>query len=227
MRPSWHRPGAAPTPLASARVVASSRLDDVARRIAAIDPALGQVIDAHGPRRLPPRPRVGDRFETLAHSITHQQLAGRAAATIWSRVRATVPGDFTPEAVVAVAPEALAAAGLSGAKRAALTDLAHHVLDGRVRLDRLGHATDAEVVAELVQVRGIGPWTAEMFLMFTLRRPDVWPIGDLGVRTGWARAHGLDEAPDARRLAEAGEPFRPHRSLVAWYCWRSCEPPPL
>nr|WP_249419862.1 hypothetical protein [Rhabdothermincola salaria] len=162
----------------------------------------------------------------MAHSITHQQLAGRAAATIWSRVRATVPGPFTPEALVAVDPGDLAAAGLSGTKRAAVVDLAHHVLDGRVRLERLGHLADAEVVDELVQVRGIGPWTAEMFLMFTLRRPDVWPVGDLGVRAGWARAHGLDDLPDARRLAELGEPFRPHRSLVAWYCWRACEPEP-
>jgi DNA-3-methyladenine glycosylase II len=207
-------------------VAPSPHRRDVARRIAALDPALGRIIAAHGPRRLPPRPPVAQRFETLAHSITHQQLGGRAAATIWSRVRATVPGAFTPEAVVAVDPDALAAAGLSGAKRAALVDLALHVLDGRVRLERLGYKTDADVVDELVQVRGIGPWTAEMFLMFTLRRPDVWPVGDLGVRAGWARAHGLVDLPDARRLAELGEPFRPHRSLVAWYCWRACEPFP-
>jgi DNA-3-methyladenine glycosylase II len=193
--------------------------------VAAVDPVLADLAARHGPMRIAAPPPVAGRFEALAHSITHQQLAGRAATTIWGRVRATVEGPFTADAILDVDPAALSAAGLSRAKRAAIVDLALHVSDGRVRLDRMGRRDDGDVVDELVQVRGIGPWTAEMFLMFTLHRLDVWPVGDLGVRNGWARAHGLATAPTPKELEQLGERFRPHRSVVAWYCWRACEDP--
>jgi 3-methyladenine DNA glycosylase/8-oxoguanine DNA glycosylase len=166
---------------------------------------------------------VSARFEALARSIAFQQLAGAAASTIWGRVRALVPGPFTAEAVLALDDDDLAAAGLSRAKRAALEDLALHVADGRVELARMGRMPDDEVVAELVQVRGIGTWTAEMFLLFTLHRLDVWPVTDLGVRNGYAQAFGLAEAPTPKELEAAGERFRPHRSVVAWYCWRAAD----
>jgi 3-methyladenine DNA glycosylase/8-oxoguanine DNA glycosylase len=191
--------------------------------LAALDPVLADLVAAHGPMRLGARPPVSARFEALARSIAFQQLAGAAAATIWGRVRALVPGPFTAEAVLAVPDEALAGAGLSGAKRAALQDLALHVVDGRVELDRMGRMPDDEVVAELVQVRGIGTWTAEMFLLFTLHRLDVWPVTDLGVRNGYARAFGLDAPPAPKELQALGERFRPHRSVVAWYCWRAAD----
>lgn len=201
-----------PTPLAEAT-----------RHVAAADPVVAGLVARHGRRRLAPAPPVARRFEALAHHVTHQQLNGRAAGTIWARVRAVVGEPFTPLAVLEAGPSRLGQAGLSGAKRTAVTEAALAVEGGGLRLDRMGRRRDDEVVAELVAIRGIGPWTAQMFLMFTLRRPDVWPVGDLGVRTGWARAHGLPAPPTPDELAEAGERFRPHRSLVAWYCWRACE----
>ena len=193
--------------------------------LARLDPVFAGLVAAHGPMRIAPPPPVAGRFEALAHSIAHQQLAGRAAATIWGRLRASVDGPFTAEAVLGLDDATFAAAGLSRAKRAALHDLALHVAEGRLRLDRMGHLPDDEVVAALSAVRGIGPWTAEMFLIFSLHRLDVWPVGDLGVRNGWGRAHGLASAPTPKELALLGERVRPCRSVAAWYCWRACDAP--
>jgi 3-methyladenine DNA glycosylase/8-oxoguanine DNA glycosylase len=195
-------------------------LDEASLAVAAVSPVMARLHAEHGPYR-PGRPeRAGERFEGLANSITYQQLAGSAASVIWGRVRALVDGPFTPEAVAAVDIEALRGAGLSGAKARSIHDLAAHVADGRVRLERIGRRSDEAVIAELTQVWGIGTWTAQMFLMFTLRRLDVWPVGDLGVRAGWARAHDLAEVPGPAELEELGAVFRPYRSVAAWYCWR-------
>jgi 3-methyladenine DNA glycosylase/8-oxoguanine DNA glycosylase len=122
--------------------------------------------------------------------------------------------------VLAVSFEVLASCGLSGAKASTIRGLAHHVVTGRIMLDRMGRLPDDQVIEHLTQVRGIGPWTAQMFLIGALGRLDVWPVGDYGVRAGFARAWCLDEVPTPKQLAELGEPFRPYRSLVAWYCWR-------
>ncbi|MFM7062812.1 MAG: DNA-3-methyladenine glycosylase family protein, partial [Actinomycetes bacterium] len=156
----------------------------------------------------------------LARAIVYQQLAGRAAAAIWARVARTVGDPFTPAAVLSTDPTGLRAAGLSGAKTAALLDLAAHVADGRVRLARAGRMSDADLVEHLTVVRGIGPWTAQMFLIFQLRRLDVWPTGDLGVRAGFAQLFALPAVPDARELAVLGEPYAPYRSVLAQWCWR-------
>jgi DNA-3-methyladenine glycosylase II len=189
--------------------------------LARLDPVLDGLVRRHGPMRVGPRTPVAGRFEAIARSIVYQQLAGRAAAAIWGRVRALAGGDaFEPGAVLALDDATLRGAGLSGAKAAALRDLAHKSATGALRLGRLGRMTDDEVVAELIQVRGVGPWTAHMFLMFHLHRLDVWPTGDLAVRTGFARAWGLGSVPAPRELEALGDPFRPHRSVVAWYCWR-------
>lgn len=210
--------GAVPSPSMSRLTPAAA-----SRALAELDPVFAGLVAAHGPARFRARPRVADRYEHLARSIAYQQLAGRAAATIWGRVRALVDGPFVPEAVLALGEAPLRAAGLSGAKTAALLDLSAHVADGRLDLTAIGRRDDEEVVAELVQVRGIGRWTAEMFLMFVLHRLDVWPVTDLGVRNGYARAHGLAEAPTPVELAEAGERLRPYRSVAAWYCWRAVD----
>lgn len=177
----------------------------------------------HGPPRLKPGARPSGRFEALASSIAYQQLAGRAAAAIWGRVTETVGRPFTPQAVLAAGPAALRAAGLSGAKAAALVDLALKVDDGTLCLDRVARWSDQRVVEHLTVVRGIGPWTAQMFLLFDLRRLDVWPSGDFGVRAGLARAYGWDAAPTEREMAALGEPFAPYRSVVAWWCWREVD----
>jgi DNA-3-methyladenine glycosylase II len=126
----------------------------------------------------------------------------------------------SPEAVLATTPEVLAACGLSGAKAASIRDLALKVDDGEVALDRIGRLSDEQVVEHLTRVRGIGPWTAQMFLMSTLGRLDVWPVGDYGVRAGFGRAWALEGTPTPKELEVLGEPFHPYRSLVAWYCWR-------
>jgi 3-methyladenine DNA glycosylase/8-oxoguanine DNA glycosylase len=186
-------------------------------------PVLAGLHERHGPPLLPPGPPPARRFEALARSIAYQQLAGSAARAIWARVVDAVGEPVTPEAVLAAGPDRLRAAGLSGAKAAAVTDLAAKVADGTVVLPRITRLGDDEVVEHLTRVRGIGPWTAQMFLLFDLRRLDVWPTGDFGVRAGFRRAFGMAAMPGERELAELGRPFAPYRSVVAWWCWREAD----
>ena len=157
-------------------------------------------------------------------SITYQQLAGPAAAAIHGRLVAALGGEVTPDRLLALSAEALRSAGMSTNKAASVRDLAAKVLDGTVVLDPRGvsRESDDEVIVRLSTVRGIGRWTAEMFLIFQLRRLDVWPAGDLGVRRGYGLAWGVP-MPTARELQPLGERFRPYRSVVAWYCWRANE----
>ena len=191
----------------------------IAAELSRRDPVMAGLIAAHG---LPPTRRplpAAERFGALVRSICSQQLAGSAARAIHGRLVASLGGAVTPERMLALAPEALAATGLSRAKVVA-ADLAERVASGAIALERIGRLSDAEVVEHLVQARGVGRWTAEMFLLFTLGRPDVWPVGDLGVRTGFAAAWGLASVPTPRQLEDMGERYRPLRSTVAWYCWR-------
>ncbi len=181
------------------------------------------MLSLHGPCRLGTRPPRDARFASLARSIVYQQLAGAAAAAIWGRLLKQLAGDCRAGEILTAGPEALRAAGLSTAKTAALLDLAEHQVAGKLGLEQLGHLADDEIVARLTQVRGIGPWTAHMFLLFTLHRLNVWPIGDLGVRKGYALAFKLNKVPAPGALALAGEQFQPFRSVAAWYCWRACD----
>jgi len=178
------------------------------------------VIDRAGPAKLRPRDADG-HFGALVRAIAYQQLAGRAAAAIHGRFRALVPGPLTPEAVLALPEESMRAAGLSGAKTASIRDLALRTSTGDLALDAVSRLADDEIVAGLSEVRGIGRWTAEMFLLFELRRMDVWPTGDLGVRAGWGLAHGMESPPTPAQLGLLGEPLRPVRSVAAWYCWQA------
>jgi DNA-3-methyladenine glycosylase II len=157
-------------------------------------------------------------------SVVYQQLAGAAAAAIHGRLVLALEGDTSPAALLALSAETLRAAGLSANKSASLRDLAAKVLDGTVVLNPRGLAreSDEEVIARLSTVRGVGRWTAQMFLLFQLRRLDVWPAGDLGVRRGYGLAWGVP-MPSERELGPLGEPLRPYRSVAAWYCWRACE----
>ena len=183
------------------------------------------MVEAHGAPDLTRGHRGRSHFAALARSVCYQQLAGRAAQVIHGRFVALLGGRPTPEAVLSLTPDEMRSAGLSGAKVASIRDLAEKVIEGAVRLDFVSRLGDDEVVAQLVSVRGIGEWTAQMFLMFQLGRLDVWPVGDLGVRNGWARMYGLAEPPSPRELAPLGDPHRPYRSLVAWYCWRAVDTP--
>jgi len=186
------------------------------------DPVIARLLEQTGPPRL--RRPSESHFGTLVQAIVYQQLAGRAAAAIHGRLIAALGGDVQPEALIALSDEALRAVGLSRAKVMSLRDLAAKVLDGTVVLSPRGLAreSDEEIIARLSAVRGIGTWTAEMFLLFQLRRLDVWPVGDLGVRRGYGLAWQVP-TPTARELRPLGDPFRPYRSVVAWYCWRAAE----
>ena len=168
-----------------------------------------------------PRPRQGDPLASLARAIVFQQLATRAAAAIDARFVTAIGGTVTPEAILATAPDVLRGAGLSTAKTRSLFDLAAKVAEGTVPLEDLESLPDDEIVERLTTVRGIGRWTAEMFLLFELRRPDVWPVDDLGVRHGWRLIHEEDELLPPKALLAAGEVFRPYRSTLALLCYHA------
>jgi len=193
-----------------------------ALELAARDPVLAKLVEAAGPPAL--RPPMEAHFAALVRSVLYQQLAGPAARAIHGRLLEALAGDVSPAAVLALGPERLRGAGLSANKAATLIDLSTKVLDGRVVLDPAGlkKQSDEDVVAALCAVRGIGRWTAQMFLLFQLRRLDVWPAGDLGVRRGYGLAWGIP-MPSERELSRLGEPFAPYRSVAAWYCWRACD----
>jgi|SRR5271165_2562628 len=186
------------------------------------DPVLRRLVAETGPPRLTP-PTEG-HFGALVRAIVYQQLAGAAAAAIHGRLVAALDGEITPERLLSLPDDALRAAGLSRRKAESLRDLAVKVLDGTVVLDPPGlrAESDAEVIAGLSSVRGIGAWTAQMFLLFQLRRLDVWPTGDLGVRKGYGLAWGVP-TPTAKELEPLGDPYKPYRSVLAWYCWRAAE----
>ncbi len=196
---------------------------EVASELAARDPVLAGLVARYGPPRSRRPAPVAERFGALCRMICYQQLAGNAARAIHGRFTAALEERVTPERLLATPPATLAACGLSANKAAAVYDLAAHVADGRVDLRHAGRAADEEVVAQLVQVRGIGPWTAQLFLLAVLGRPDVWPVGDYGVRVGFHRAWSMDHVPTPAELLALGEPFRPHRSAVARYCWLAAD----
>ena len=198
---------------ATARTLRAA-IDEVASR----DPVLADLVERVGPIRHRPRDPDGP-FAALVRAIVFQQLAGRAAQAIYGRVRVTVGDTLTPEALNAVSDAALRTAGLSGNKLASLRDLSAKVLDGTVVLTHTSRRSDEELIDRLTTVRGIGRWTAEMYLMFQLRRLDVWPVDDLGVRQGYGLAWKLDPPPTAKELGPLGDRFRPYRSIVARYCW--------
>jgi DNA-3-methyladenine glycosylase II len=191
------------------------------RLVARKDPAMARLIKMAGPLEL--RDPLPDSFAALVRSIMYQQLAGAAAATIHARFLKLFSDGLSPTAVLALPEGAMRSAGLSGSKAAAVADLALKMTDGTVPLDDVDSLTDDDLVARLIQVRGIGRWTAEMFLMFQLGRLDVWPVDDYGVRKGWALAHKLKEPPAPRALQAVGDPFKPYRSIAALYCWRAVD----
>ena len=180
-------------------------------------------------RRYNITPAVSIRpFDALAESIAYQQLSGKAAATIFGRVRALYPKRkwLDPEQLLATPDQALRAAGLSRAKTAALKDLAAKTIDGTVPTGRaLIRMSDDEIITRLTAVRGIGRWTVEMLLLFDLGRPDVWPVDDYGVRKGFAKTFGRRNFPTPKQLMKLGEKWRPYRSVAAWYFWRALDKP--
>jgi len=183
------------------------------------DPVLGEIID-----------RVGDyaikfrepNFETLVKSIIYQQLSGRVASIIFGRV-AGACGNVTPESILKLRPARMRALGLSAQKTAYIRDLARHARDRRVIFEELVELPDGAVIEQLTQVKGIGVWTVHMFLIFALRRPDILPTGDLGIRNAIRRAYSLDELPTPAEMERMAARWRPYCTVASWYLWRSLE----
>lgn len=190
------------------------------RELSAIDPRFARLVQQVGAPAIQQQPST---FEAIAQSIAYQQLAGAAAHAIWTRVRALFDDeDMDPAVVLRKRDTTYRKAGLSGPKTRYIKDLARHVVDGSLVPGDLPDLSNDDVIEALTQVKGIGPWSAQMHLMFSLKRSDVWPVLDLGVRKGWAKFSG-DSEPDARTLDPLGEPYRPYRSILAWYMWRVLE----
>lgn len=182
------------------------------------DGRMARLLDDIRPIAIPQKPST---FESIARSIVYQQLSGRAAETIWQRLLARFDGgSLAPDAVLRKRPTTLRKAGLSAAKTESLRDLARHVRAGELKPERLGELDDDAVIEALTRVKGIGPWSAHMHLIFALARPDVWPTGDLGVRKGLQLFFDLDAVPTANEAEALGEPYRPWRTLLAWSMWR-------
>jgi DNA-3-methyladenine glycosylase II len=202
--------------------------------LAAADPAMGALIERVGEIDLKTRlrrrseERPADAYGALLRAIVGQQLSTKAARTIYGRVRDLFDGTTpSPERLLEASVEDLRACGLSGRKVEYIRDLAAHVLSGELELDRLGELGDEEAIEEIVAVRGLGQWTAEMFLLFHLERPDVLSGGDLGIRKAIQIEYGLEEMPAPQRVLEIGEPWRPHRSLASLYLWESLAATPV
>jgi DNA-3-methyladenine glycosylase II len=199
--------------------------DDALRHLAATDPRMAALIARSERYNVKPNGLVRP-FDALAESIAYQQLSGKAAATIWKRVRALYPRRkyLDPHLVLKTPDEKLRGAGLSRSKVAALKDLAAKTIDGTVPSAQvLAKMSDEEIIERLIQVRGIGRWTVEMLLLFDLARPDVWPIHDYGVRKGFAKTFGKRKLPTPKQLLKLGKKFAPHRSIAAWYFWRALD----
>jgi DNA-3-methyladenine glycosylase II len=189
------------------------------------DPILAALIKKHGACGLAAAQRA-DHFTALVRAITGQQLSTKAAATIFGRLSALMPDGMTPEGLTAVTDEQLRAVGMSRQKGAYFRDLCEKVLSGALPLQSLDAMSDEEVIGALTQVKGIGRWSAEMFLMFRLHRPDVLPVDDLGIVNAVRNVYRLRKKPTADRIRKIGEAWRPYRSVASWYLWRSLDNEP-
>jgi 3-methyladenine DNA glycosylase/8-oxoguanine DNA glycosylase len=189
------------------------------------DRGMARLIARVGPCRLEPT-GVESPFIALLETIVYQQLTGKAAATIFGRVEKLFRGPVTARKILRVSDDKLRAAGLSGPKIRSIRDLAQRVDSGALKLERLDALADAELTARLLEVKGIGPWSVQMVLIFRLGRPDVWPVGDLGIRKGAQQLWKLDALPGPEALEKLGEKLRPWRTVAAWYLWRSLDAPP-
>jgi DNA-3-methyladenine glycosylase II len=199
--------------------------------LVAADPVMAELVERFGELSLETRRRRRpplDAYGTLLRSVVGQQLSAKAASTIYARVLDLFGGATpAPAELLEIAPERLREAGLSGRKVEYVRDLASHVLSGELELDRLEALSDDDVIAEITAIRGLGVWSAQMFLMFFLERPDVLPAGDLGIRNAVKAAYGLDEVPPPAELERIAEPWRPHRTLACVYLWESLANEPV
>ena len=218
-----------PRPSAGSRTTPVKATPKVVEALSAADPVMKRLVEEHGAivRRDLRSERLGDAYGALLRSIVGQQLSTKAARTIYGRMLELFDGHApTPKQLLAVDPDKIRAAGLSRPKISYLRDLAQHVEDGELELDHLDELPDDEVIEQLTAVKGIGEWSAHMFLMFHLRRPDVLPVGDQGIRNAVRVQYRLRKLPDAKRLEKIARPWRPYRTLACLYLWSSLDNAP-
>src|SRR6476660_1073718 len=185
------------------------------------DPVMAAIITKAGPYRAA---RTDPVFQTLVRSIVYQQLSGKAAMTIFNRLAEAVKvNPMTPEAVLKLRPQKMRAVGLSKQKTLYIRELARLTRDGAIQFELLPEMEDAAIIETLTRVKGVGVWTVQMFLMFALQRPNVLPVGDLGVRAAMKKAYGLAELPKPQEMERIAAAWHPYRSIASWYLWRSLE----
>jgi DNA-3-methyladenine glycosylase II len=194
----------------------------IVAEIASRDKKFAKVIDAHALCTIGRNPKPVSHFESLVESVISQQLAVKAADTIFLRVKKAAGGRIIPTRIAAISESEMRAAGVSGAKFKSIQGLASAALNREIKFNSLHEIeSDEEIFTQLTNLWGIGPWTVDMFMMHQLGRLDIWPTGDLGVRRGWEKIYSLSEEITPKELAGKGDKFRPYRSVVAWYCWRA------
>ena len=202
--------------------VSERAMKQVVAEISARDKKMAKVIEAHPLCTIGRNPKPVNHFESLVESVISQQLAVKAADTIFARVKKAAGGRIIPSRIAAISESDMRAAGVSGAKHRTIQGLAQAAISKEIKFNSLHEiASDEDIFNQLTSLWGIGPWTVDMFMMHQLGRLDIWPTGDLGVRRGWEKIYGLAEEISPAALELKGEKFRPYRSVVAWYCWRA------
>jgi DNA-3-methyladenine glycosylase II len=203
-------------------MTSEAQMKKIVREISARDKKFATVIAAHPLCTIGRNPKPVTHFEALVESVISQQLAVKAAETIFLRVKSLAGGRVTPTRIAEISEGAMREAGVSGAKTRTIAGLADAALTKKVKINKLHEIeNDQEIFDQLTALWGIGPWTVDMFMMFQLGRLDIWPTGDLGVRRGWEKIYRLGDDISPALLEKKGEKFRPYRSVVAWYCWRA------
>ena len=202
--------------------VTESQMRKIVKDLSSRDARLAKVIESHPLCTIGRNPKPVTHFEALVESVISQQLAVKAADTIYGRVKSLVSGKVIPKRIAGVSEVDMRAAGVSGAKFKTIQGIANSALTKEIEINKLHEIEDDQVIFEkLTSLWGIGPWTVDMFMMFQLGRLDIWPTGDLGVRRGWEKIYKLKDQIKPNEIDKKGEKFRPYRSVVAWYCWRA------
>jgi DNA-3-methyladenine glycosylase II len=203
-------------------MITETQMKKIVRELSSRDARFARVIDAHPLCTLGRNPKPVSHFEALVESVISQQLAVKAADTIYGRVKSLAQGRMAPGRIAEISEADMRAAGVSGAKFKTIQGLTEASLTKKININKLHEIDDDRLIFDqLTSLWGIGPWTVDMFMMHQLSRLDIWPTGDLGVRRGWEKIHSLKEEIEPKALAKKGEKFRPYRSVVAWYCWRA------
>ena len=203
-------------------MLSESQMKKIVKELSSRDKRLARVIDAHSLCTIGRNPKPVSHFEALVESVISQQLAVKAADTIYGRVKELAKGRVIPGRIAEITEIDMRAAGVSGAKFKTIQGLAEAAITKRIKINSLHEIDDdQEIFDQLTGLWGIGPWTVDMFMMHQLGRLDIWPTGDLGVRRGWEKMYSLKEEIEPKALDKKGDKFRPYRSVVAWYCWRA------